>query len=176
MITEDSVVDILIKAESAGACVLVAGGWGVDALLGRQTRPHDDFDIFVEKKDEKILTEIFRSSGYRETIKHSDDNTAWQNSDDELIDFHLYEFAEEGLMRHDNVCFPADIFNGRGTIGGVAVRCMTAESQVSYRHGYELREKDIQDVLLICETFEIQVPEGFKKEPKEKIKEDFKCS
>ena len=161
MIIEDNVIDILKKAESAGASVLVAGGWGVDALLGRQTRQHNDFDIFVHKNDEKTLTEIFRSSGYQETEKHSDDNTAWTNADGALIDFHLFEFAEEGLMRHDGISFPADIFNGKGTIGGVAVRCMTAESQVSYRHGYELRDKDVQDVLLLCESFGLQIPEAF---------------
>ena len=164
MINEDNVVDILKKTESAGASVLVAGGWGVDALLGRQTRQHNDFDIFVHRKDERTLTEIFESSGYKETQKHSDDNTSWTNADGALIDFHLFEFAEEGLMRHDGISFPADIFNGKGTIGGVAVRCMTAESQVSYRHGYELRDKDVQDVLLLCESFGLQIPEEFEKQ------------
>lgn len=30
--------------------VWLDGGWGVDALLGRQTRPHDDMDIVIEQK------------------------------------------------------------------------------------------------------------------------------
>jgi lincosamide nucleotidyltransferase A/C/D/E len=66
-------------------------------------------------------------------------------------------------MRHDNVCFPADIFSGKGNIGGIAVRCLTAEAQILYRHGYDLRDKDIKDVLLLCEAFGFQVPEEFKK-------------
>ena len=30
------------------------GGWGVDALLGTQTRVHNDIDLFVEKSIAKI--------------------------------------------------------------------------------------------------------------------------
>ena len=29
----------------------VDGGWGVDALLGKQTRPHADLDIAIQHKD-----------------------------------------------------------------------------------------------------------------------------
>jgi lincosamide nucleotidyltransferase A/C/D/E len=151
----------LIKADNVGIDVWIAGGWGVDALLGRQTRPHNDFDIFVQKKDASAMIEIFRSSGYQETQKHSNDNTAWRNSEDHLIDFHLFEFTEAGTICIDNESIPSDIFGGNGTIRGIAVRCMTVESQVYYRFGYELREKDLHDVLLLCKAFGLPIPEGF---------------
>lgn len=38
----------------AGVSCWVVGGWGVDALLGRQSRPHKDLDVLV-------LHESFRS-------------------------------------------------------------------------------------------------------------------
>jgi lincosamide nucleotidyltransferase A/C/D/E len=47
MIKEGNIVDILHKAGKNGVDVWIAGGWGVDALIGQQTRPHNDFDIFV---------------------------------------------------------------------------------------------------------------------------------
>jgi lincosamide nucleotidyltransferase A/C/D/E len=37
--------------EEAKVTVWVDGGWGVDALLGEQTRPHKDLDIAIEEKD-----------------------------------------------------------------------------------------------------------------------------
>ena len=31
--------------------VIIDGGWAVNALLGEQTRPHDDLDVAVFHKD-----------------------------------------------------------------------------------------------------------------------------
>ena len=31
--------------------IWIDGGWGVDALLGTQTRAHQDLDIVIQKKD-----------------------------------------------------------------------------------------------------------------------------
>lgn len=33
----------------------ICGGWAVDAWLGRHSRPHGDFDIFVFEEDERVL-------------------------------------------------------------------------------------------------------------------------
>jgi lincosamide nucleotidyltransferase A/C/D/E len=40
------VVELLRLLETSGVEVYVDGGWGVDALLGEQTRPHSDLDIW----------------------------------------------------------------------------------------------------------------------------------
>jgi lincosamide nucleotidyltransferase A/C/D/E len=37
--------------EKLGIEIWVDGGWGVDALLGEQTRPHKDLDIAIQQKD-----------------------------------------------------------------------------------------------------------------------------
>jgi hypothetical protein len=39
------VVDVLERLDRAGVPVWLDGGWGVDALVGRQTRPHRDLDL-----------------------------------------------------------------------------------------------------------------------------------
>jgi lincosamide nucleotidyltransferase A/C/D/E len=49
--SEDNVIDLLKKAEQINVDVWLDGGWGVDALLGQQTRPHNDIDIFIQRKD-----------------------------------------------------------------------------------------------------------------------------
>jgi lincosamide nucleotidyltransferase A/C/D/E len=41
------VIDVLVALEAARVEVSVEGGWGVDALLGRQTRDHSDLDLAV---------------------------------------------------------------------------------------------------------------------------------
>jgi lincosamide nucleotidyltransferase A/C/D/E len=51
--------------------------------------------------------------------------------------------------------------SGNGTIGGITVRCLTAEAQLQYHQGYEHNEKDKQDVLLLCKTFGLPIPDEY---------------
>ena len=48
--TSNDVIDLYTNLETLGIKVWVDGGWGVDALLGKQTRFHEDLDIAVEAK------------------------------------------------------------------------------------------------------------------------------
>jgi lincosamide nucleotidyltransferase A/C/D/E len=165
MMTENYVIDLLKKVDHIGIEIWIDGGWGVDALLGRQTRPHNDIDVFVQKKDHATFTEMLISNGYKEAKVEftTDDHTAWIDSENHIIDLHLFEFAKTGTVYFEDEIYPADILEGKGTIGGIAVRCLTVEAQILYHQGYELKEKDIQDVQLLCETFEFPIPEGFEK-------------
>ena len=166
MMNEENAVDLLKKSAFIGVDVWVTGGWGVDALLGQQSRPHNDIDIFVQKKDTAVFTEVIRLNGYRETKTEysTDDQIVWTNSDDSTIDLHLFEFTETGALLFEDVIYPADIFNGKGTIGGIIVRCMPVEAQVQYHQGYEQKEKDRHDVLLLCKTFRLPIPEEYGKQ------------
>lgn len=44
----DEVVKIMSALQAAGVNAWVLGGWGVDALVGTQTRRHSDLDLAVE--------------------------------------------------------------------------------------------------------------------------------
>ena len=46
--TVEDVLAMLDALAAAGVHAWLAGGWGVDALLGRQTRPHTDLDLMVD--------------------------------------------------------------------------------------------------------------------------------
>ena len=48
---------------------MVDGGWGVDALLGRQTRKHDDLDIAIPHKDVPKLRRILAEKGFNEIFR-----------------------------------------------------------------------------------------------------------
>ena len=47
-----------------GVRVWVDGGWGVDALLGEQTRPHKDFDALVPLEDLGRLADVLADRGF----------------------------------------------------------------------------------------------------------------
>jgi lincosamide nucleotidyltransferase A/C/D/E len=167
MMNEVDAVDLLKKAGQIGVDVWISGGWGVDTVVGRQTRPHNDIDIFVQKKDARAFTEMLRLNGYRETKMEytTNDHTGWCNPDNCTIDLHLFEFAEAGTLRFENETYPSDVLNGTGTIGGITVRCLTAEAQLLYHQGYEQTEKDRHDVLLLCKTFGLSIPEEYIEKP-----------
>jgi lincosamide nucleotidyltransferase A/C/D/E len=44
--------------------VWLDGGWCVDALLGRQTRPHADLDIAVRHANVPMLRRLLLTRGY----------------------------------------------------------------------------------------------------------------
>ena len=46
-VTADAAVYLLDALEGEGIEVWVAGGWGIDALVGRQTRQHRDLDLLL---------------------------------------------------------------------------------------------------------------------------------
>lgn len=45
MMTADGVLSVLSLLQKARAAVWVGGGWGIDALIGEQTRDHRDLDL-----------------------------------------------------------------------------------------------------------------------------------
>ena len=53
----------------------VDGGWGIDALLGKQTRPHKDLDLMVRHDDLAILTQTLAPRGF--TLKNIWDENRW---------------------------------------------------------------------------------------------------
>jgi lincosamide nucleotidyltransferase A/C/D/E len=70
-----SVLELCRRLTGLGIPIWLDGGWGVDALLGEQTRPHDDLDIVVEEKHLLGLRELLESEGFKDVER--DDSSAW---------------------------------------------------------------------------------------------------
>ena len=166
MMNACDVVDLLKAIESLDIAVWIGGGWGVDALIGSQTRPHSDIDVYTEKKNADGFIKMLSSKGYFEleveytTASH----TVWQNASDHIVDLHLIEFKDEDAqsLYFEGEAYPLFVLDGTGAIGGVAVRCFTAEAQLLFHQGYEHSEKDIHDVTLLCKAFGLDMPEEYK--------------
>ena len=50
------------------------GGWGVDALLGRQTRPHHDLDVLVSVDDLGRLRDLLAEHAFTRRLIWEDEN------------------------------------------------------------------------------------------------------
>ena len=68
MVTYFDACEILEMLSEASVKVFLDGGWGVDALIGRETRIHNDIDLFVEKKDYGKAISVITWKGYREVV------------------------------------------------------------------------------------------------------------
>jgi len=58
MMTADDVLEIIRSLERSLIGIWLDGGWGVDALLGEETRPHDDLDLVVREVDVPHLRNV----------------------------------------------------------------------------------------------------------------------
>jgi lincosamide nucleotidyltransferase A/C/D/E len=154
--------ELMMLFEQHALQVYVDGGWAVDALLERQTRPHRDLDIALPHSQVPILRELLSTLGYTE--ERRDDswecNFVLAHPDGREVDVHSYTLDEAG----DNiygVAYRAEHLTGTGTIDGQRVRCVPPEWLVKFHSGYKLDQNDYQDVRALCERFGIAMPEEY---------------
>src|SRR5437764_5854656 len=139
-------VAIVDRLERAGLAVWVDGGWGVDALVGRQTRQHDDLDLVVLLGEVEAIERELAALGYERTGGAPPESFESVDRAGRQVDVHPVELDERGdgiyrLREGGTWPYPARGFEGRGTIAGRAVRCLTAEVQVICHRGYELDDE-----------------------------------
>jgi lincosamide nucleotidyltransferase A/C/D/E len=130
--------------EEGGVPVWLDGGWGVDALLGRETRVHRDMDLVVPLDclvaAELVLGEVGFSRDDRETDIPT--RLLLRNSEGLEIDIRPVTFKSDGSAVHLDIDkegakyayrYSAAGFSGVGTVNGRVVRCVTAAEQIRQR-------------------------------------------
>lgn len=164
MVIKRDAVEIISYAEDNGIDIWLDGGWGVDALLEKETRAHNDIDLFVETVNSKKFIDIIKEKGFseRKEAYTTASDTVWKDAKDRIIDLHIFEFIEQGYLIFEGETYPSRVFSGIGKIGDKVVKCIDAEDQVLFHLGYEHDENDIHDVRLLCEKFHIPVPNEYK--------------
>ena len=145
---------VLAALRAAGCSFWLEGGWGVDALVGHQTREHRDVDIDVDAAHEDVALGALGELGY--TIE-----TDWRPNRVELVaprrgwvDLHPLVIDASGVRQaalgggwHH---FPPNCFT-TGRIDGEEVPCFTVEAQRFFRTGYEPRPVDLHDLARLDE-------------------------
>jgi lincosamide nucleotidyltransferase A/C/D/E len=135
--------------------VWIAGGWGVDALVGRQTRIHSDLDLAVDVT-RMALDHLLQAFGRHGYVVEAD----WRPSRVALVagarqvDLHPLVFDAQGTGWQANVegrepfRYPKDAF-AKGLIDGRLVDCLSVAQQLRFHRGYVQREHDNQDIALL---------------------------
>src|SRR4051812_34959514 len=157
----EEVARIVGRLEGAGLTVWLDGGWAVDALAGRQTRTHDDLDLVVRLDEVPAVERELAALGYDRA--GGEPPMSFESIDPEGRQVDSHPIAADGAyrMRDGGIWhYPLRGLAGRGVVAGRIVRCLTAEVQVITHAGYELTDKDLQDLRLlkpaqdVLETFD----------------------
>jgi lincosamide nucleotidyltransferase A/C/D/E len=165
--TSVDVIDLYSALQKLGVEIWIDGGWGVDALLGEQTRAHSDLDIAIEQKDVAVLRRFLEERGYREIKLEIARpwNFVLGDASGREIDVHVIVVDEKGDGLYGPVekgeMYPAASLTGTGKIEGQTVRCISAEWMVKFHSGYPLKEKDFRDVAALCGKFGIDLPVAY---------------
>lgn len=157
--TASDVATVLDRLERAEIKAWLEGGWGVDALLAKQTRTHDDLDLIVRVDDVPTMREILAKDGFRLVEGVPDSNFVLRDARGREIDVHPVRFDREGngIYRMANGLdwvFPASGFGGTGRVGRRQVTCLTPDVQMlCHSTGYEPGATDFHDMHLLNARF-----------------------
>ncbi len=158
--TADDVLSLLALLRGAGTEVWIGGGWGIDALVGRQTREHRDLDLMHRGEQEPAVLAALAAAGFAETLDWRPVRFVVTDPRGRDVDLHPLAFAADGsavqasLDPGNPFRYPAACFT-TGTIGGTAVPCLSAEQQNHFHQGYEPADRDRHDMARLRETFGI---------------------
>jgi lincosamide nucleotidyltransferase A/C/D/E len=96
--TAHNVIEIVQLLDRHCIGVYVDGGWGVDALLGKQTRTHADLDLAIEHKDSPQIRALLEARGYSNVYRDNSSDFNFVLGDDQghQIDLHTYTFDAAG--------------------------------------------------------------------------------
>ncbi len=160
--TSDVVLRLYNWFKENGITVWIAGGWCTDALLGEQTREHDDLDIAVDRKNNMRLRKLLMDNGYSDINR--DDSSEFmyvmQNEMGHAIDIHAFEYDKNGKVIY-GIEFPFGSLSGTGIINGQEVNCIDPTFMFHFITCYEPREKDLQDVRALSDKYGFELPEGW---------------
>ncbi|MDP9847902.1 nucleotidyltransferase domain-containing protein [Streptosporangium lutulentum] len=161
MFEANEVLRVLALLRQAGCEVWIAGGWGVDALVGEVTREHRDLDLVHRVEQEPLLIGTLEAAGFGERPDAQPGRPVrfvMADPGGHELDLHPLLFGPDGSAvqhadtRGGTFSYPADAFV-TGVIGGVRVPCLSVTQQIHFHQGYDPADRDRHDMARLREAF-----------------------
>jgi lincosamide nucleotidyltransferase A/C/D/E len=160
------VLAVLDCLGAAGVSVWLDGGWGVDAPVGRQTRPHDDVDVVLPLDETDRAIGALAGRGFAVDQDLRPTRLVLRDGERRQVDVHPVVFDrtgtgwQRGAAPDGGDCrYPAEGFVA-GVIAGRPVGCLSAAVQLAHHTGYPPDAKDRHDARLLHERFGLRLPPG----------------
>lgn len=151
--TKEDLMTIINLLKDSNIKYWIDGGWGVDILAGKQTRNHRDIDVDFDAQHTEELLKILLKYGYEV-------DTDWKPVRIELysekygyLDIHPFILNEDGTSKQADLEggfyeFEKDFFSN-AIFEGKTIPCISLKGQKIFHSGYELRDKDKQDISVL---------------------------
>lgn len=151
----DEVLAVLDALDASGCRAWLTGGWGVDALAGRQTREHRDVDLAIDAATEAEALDVLGRLGYGVALDWRPVRLELEASCARRVDLHpvVLDASGNGVQAdHDGHFFtyPAECLVV-GRLAGRPVRCLSIAKQRELHAGYEPRPVDRLDLAVLDE-------------------------
>ena len=163
----DELLRLCRAFEAAGLAFWIDGGWGVDVLLGEQTRPHSDLDLAALHSDLQAFGKLLEALSYRRNDRPGgpDWNWVFRSPDGWSVDLHGFVLDDlgNGILGEpaDGSIYPVGSLDGKGTLGGRTLGCIAAPFVLKFRNGFAPRAIDYHDVTALCDRFGLARPSRF---------------
>ena len=176
MVNAEEVIRIYKHLLTKGIQVWLTGGWGIDALLREQTRPHKDLDFIMLVGDVVRMRDLLANIGY--SLKELWSENSWvldsgeveiptafvlQDSEGREVDVHAMRLDKHGngipAWSNDGLIFKKEDLASEGFVSGFSVSCISSEMQVVCHLGYDLPDKQLRDLELLQERFGVEFPD-----------------
>lgn len=155
---EREVTRVLEGLLDEGVQFVLAGGWGVDALIPELRRRHSDLDIIVVPVDLPAFARTIAAAGYEQTPEvltggwWAPDMTVYRNASRGRIEVLLLtpQQLQRLAARAEALLGRAvDRAPARGWVAGVEVPCLSAELQLAAHEGFEMNRDQREDLRAI---------------------------
>jgi lincosamide nucleotidyltransferase A/C/D/E len=164
----ERVIAIVSTLEAAGIGVWLDGGWGVDALVGQQTRTHADLDLAIDRRDLERIQRKLEELGFTAdpTVEPGlPARLVMKDGRGDEVDLHPLVFDKTGngwqQLAPDGRewgRYPADDLKAHGTVAGHRVMCLSAALQLRFHLGYQWSDRDRHDVRQLQQRFGVGPP------------------
>ena len=160
----DRALTLLAALAANGIPAWLDGGWAIDALLGEQTREHDDLDFVARLEDSERIEQTLGDHGYVLVGGGAPHSFELADAEGHQVDGHPIRFSAAGdgiykMLDGTDWIYPAEGFKGTGRILGRAVPTFTPEvMMVNHTTGYALDQQHQRDVQALGDHYGIPLP------------------
>jgi len=166
LIDAEDVLTLIGVLERRRLSYWIAGGWGVDALLGRITRDHHDLDLHIDLSELEDVVSLLAGLGYSRTIDQPPVRIEMTHPSGKVVDLHPLRIASDGsgsgpMVDGGTWLIPSDGLNSQGIIKGTTVSCVSVAEQIRDHCEFAPRDSDREAMELLSESFGFDLPSPF---------------
>jgi lincosamide nucleotidyltransferase A/C/D/E len=163
--TAGAVIEVIDTLEAAGVRAGITGGWGIDALLRRETRPHGDVDLGIGADAVATAIDALARLGYGVEIDQRPARVELSGPNGR-VDLHPIAWDADGAGRQVSLegevfDYPPGSLDAIGVIDGREVRCGTPELQLAFHSHHAPRDHDRRDMAALAAAFGLELPGSY---------------